>query len=217
MLLLIEHLVNGVRMPGQKATEVERRQQIVLAAYRVASMRGLESLTIRAVAMQAGLSHGLVHFHFKKKADLLDSLLEWLLAKTAALQTGPEITQLGSPLMRFQALLRQEMERVGRDRAAIHLFFDFWLAGTRDRRIRRRMKTELDRYRAAFRPMAEEVLLADPVRFAHVTAEGLASVAVAFIKGCALQSVLDPKGFDIALFTTAAGALMDQLEYSHGR
>jgi hypothetical protein len=34
------------------------------------------------------------------------------------------------------------------------------------------MRRELDRYRDAFRPMVEEVLRAEPERFAAVSAEG---------------------------------------------
>ncbi len=59
--------------------------------------------------------------------------------------------------------------------------------------------------------MAEEVLRAEPVRFDHVSAQGLAAVAVSFIKGCALQSMIDPDQFDIDEYLVAAEALMAQL------
>ena len=54
-------------MPGQKASEDERRKQILRAAFDVASRRGLASLTVRLVAAKAGLSTGLVLFHFESK------------------------------------------------------------------------------------------------------------------------------------------------------
>ena len=40
---------------------------------------------------------------------------------------------------------------------------------------------------------------------------GLAAVAVGFIKGCAVQSMIDPKNFDIEEFLTAMKGLMGQL------
>ena len=57
-------------MPGQKAAEATRREQILKAAYEVALRRGIDGLTVRAVAARARLSHGLVLFHFKRKDQL---------------------------------------------------------------------------------------------------------------------------------------------------
>ena len=62
--------------------------------------------------------------------------------------------------------------------------------------------------------MAEEVLAAEPERFPGVTPDGLAAVSVGFIKGCAVQSVIDPEHFDVAEFLSAANGLMAQLEPS---
>ncbi|HET8656949.1 MAG TPA: TetR/AcrR family transcriptional regulator [Longimicrobiaceae bacterium] len=202
-------------MPGRRAAEEERKRQIIEAAHRVAARRGLERLTIREVAAAAGLSTGLVHFHFKRRDLLLIALLDWVLETTTVLQVDERIEAIPEPLDRLLALLRQEMDRLTRDRRRIHVFFDFWLLGTRDAQVRRRMRAELKRYREAFRPMAEAVLTAEPERFRGVTAEGLASVVVGFIKGCAVQSVIDPTNFDVTQFLVAANALLAQLEETH--
>ena len=69
------------------------------------------------------------------------------------------------------------------------------------------MQAELDRYREAFRPIAEEVLRVEPARFAGVTPEGLAAVSVSFIKGCAVQSMIDPKNVNIDEFLAATKGL----------
>lgn len=199
-------------MPGRRAGEEERKAQILRAAYRVASQRGLDRLTVRLVASEAGLSSGLVHFHFKTKEALLIALLDRVLETTTVLRVSEEIAAIPSPLERLLALLRQEMDRLTRDRGQIRVFFDFWSMGMRSSRVRRRMRAELQRYREAFRPMAEEVLAAEPERFPGVTAEGLAAVSVGFIKGCAVQSVIDAEHFDVGQFLAAASGLMAQLE-----
>jgi TetR/AcrR family transcriptional regulator, transcriptional repressor of bet genes len=198
-------------MPGSKAGEEERKEQILAAAFEVATREGLERLTIRRVAAEAGLSHGLVHFHFESKARLLLAVLDRLFDRTAAFDVGPEILRIDSPLDRLLALLRQEMARLTHDRASIHLFFDFWLMGTRHPRIRGRMRAELERYRETFRPMVEQVLHAEPDRFAGVSPDALSAVVVAFVKGSAVQSVIDPGRFDVSQFTLAANALLSEL------
>jgi TetR/AcrR family transcriptional repressor of bet genes len=198
-------------MPGRKASEETRRDQILRAAFDVASRRGLDGLTVRLVATKASLSSGLVLFHFHSKDRLIVALLDWLLQTTAVLHIPPSIQRIPAPLDRLVALLRQEMNRLSREPRRIRLFFEFWVRGGRDGEIATRMGGELERYRDAFRPMAEEVLVAEPDRFPRVTADGLAAVAVSFIKGCAVQSMIDPGHFDIAEYLLAAEGLLGQL------
>lgn len=196
-------------MPGTKADEAARREQVLKAAYQLATKRGLSALTIRDVAERAGLSSGLVLFHFGTKEQLLLELLEWVLASTTILHVGPEIHAIEPPLDRMLAVLRQEMARLSAEPARIRLFFDFWSAGIWNRPIRVRMQRELDRYREAFLPIATDVLAAEPDRFPGVTPEGLSAVAVSFIKGCAVQSMIEP-GLDIAEFLAAVEGLIEQ-------
>src|SRR5690606_3465902 len=120
------HRVNGGVMPGQKAGEAERREQILAAAYEIAATDGLDRLTVRRVAGEAGLSHGLVHFHFRTKAVLLLALLDWVLERTPEYAL-PTVAPMDAPLDRLLALLRQEIARLTSDRRRVHLFFDFWL------------------------------------------------------------------------------------------
>ncbi len=198
-------------MPGTKAPEAERREQILAAAYDVAAQEGLEGTTIMQVALAAGLSPGLVMFHFKSKRLLLLALLDRLLRTTTVLHVGAEIHALSSPVDRWIALLRQEMHRLSHDPLRIRLMFDFWSAGIRDLEIRERLRDEFKRYRQAFQPMAAAVLDVLPERFAGVTAEGLAGVGVSFIKGCAVQSMIEPEDFDIGEYLAAVEGVLLQI------
>ena len=76
-------------MPGRKASEETRREQIILAAHEVAARQGLNALTVRLVAAEAKLSTGLVFFHFTSRDQLLVALLDRLLATTTILRIGP--------------------------------------------------------------------------------------------------------------------------------
>jgi TetR/AcrR family transcriptional regulator, transcriptional repressor of bet genes len=201
----------GYPVPGRKASEQARRDQIVKAAYEVAARHGVDGLTVRLVATKARLSTGLVLFHFGSKDQLIVALLDWLLATTTVLHIGPEIGAIEAPLERLLALLRQEMDRLSSEPRRIRLFFEFWVMGGRHDEIGNKMRGELARYREAFRSMAEEVLRTEPERFPQVTADGLAGVAVSFIKGCAVQSMIDPEHFAIKEYLVAAEGLLGQL------
>lgn len=194
-------------MPGRKASEATRRQQILHAAYDVAINERLDALTIRTVAQRAGLSAGLILFHFRTKDELVLAVLDHLLATTTVLHVTTDIRRIASARDRLLELLRREMLRLSSEPRRTRLFFEFWELGLKQRRVRARMRRELDRYREAFRPIAEDVLRAAPARFAGVTADGLAAVSVSFIKGCAVQSMIDPANVNIDEFITATQGL----------
>lgn len=183
-------------MPGERASEDVRREQILRAAFEVASREGIGGLTIRAVAAEAGLSHSLVVFYFRRKERLVHELLEWLIATTSVLDVPDEIARLPRPSDRLHALLQQEMARVSHQPKHTRLFFEYWARGSQDTAIRERIGAELERYRAAFRSIAEELLLAEPAAFDGVTADAMAAVSVSWMHGCAVQAMIDPRHFD---------------------
>ncbi len=197
-------------MPGKRVPELERREQILAATYRVAAEHGLWETTILRVAAAANVSPGLVIFHFETRRQLLMALLDQLLSTTTVLLVEPSIAALPSPTDRLIAVLRGEMSRLTSEPLRIRLTFDFWMAGVRDAAIRRRLQTEFARYRESFRPLAEEVVRAEPERFAGVTPDGLAGLSVSIIKGCAVQSMIDAEHFDVADHLAAAAGLMQQ-------
>lgn len=63
------------RMP-RHADKSERRDQVVQAAFRVLARGGLEALSMRAVAAEAGCTTGLVTHWFASRADLLLAAVE---------------------------------------------------------------------------------------------------------------------------------------------
>lgn len=198
-------------MPGHKASEGARQTQILKAAYEVASRKGLDALTVRLVGRRAKLSTGLVLFHFKTKEQLIIALLDYVLATTTVLHLTEDIARIPLSLDRLLALVRREMNRLASEPRRIRLFFDFWVKGFTHALIRAKMQAELARYREAFRPIARDVLRAEPDRFAGVTPEGLSAVAVSFIKGCAVQSMIDPERFDVEEYLAATNGLLVQL------
>ena len=195
-------------MPGQKASETLRRQQILKAAHEVALRQGIDGLTVRAVATRARLSHGLVLFHFKRKEQLVSALLDRVLATTLSLVVGEEITLIRDPRARLRALLHQEVSRLSRDPKQVRLFLEYWALGTRSSAIREKISAELERYRAAFRTLAAEVLEVEVGRFPGVTPDGLAAIAVSFINGCAVQAMIDPDHFDVGEYLASVQGIL---------
>lgn len=198
-------------MPGRKASEATRREQILRAAYRAAAQGGIDGLTVRAVAAHAELSHGLILFHFKRKDQLVGALLERVLATTATLHIPDDVARMPRAPDRLDALLRQEIDRLSRNPRRTRLFFDYWVLGTRDAAIRSEIGAALARYRDAFRDLIAQVLRDEPPRHGEVTAEGAAAGAVSLIYGCVVQAVADPERFDAGACHAAAREFIARL------
>ena len=208
-------------MPGKKVAEEMRREDIVRAAYDVAAKRGLEALTLRAVAARAAVSHGTVLFHFKRKRELVASLVERVVSATAVLRAPRTVAQIAKPSERMHALLRAEMDRLSADPRRFRLLLDYWTLGVRDASIRRKLRVALDEYRAGFRDLADAMIGVEPppsrrrrTRAAEArtpTAAGVAAVAVSLIHGCALQAIIDPKGFNVEQHFDAAARMLKRV------
>jgi TetR/AcrR family transcriptional regulator, transcriptional repressor of bet genes len=198
-------------MRRKTAPEEVRREQILRAAFEVAAREGIAGLTVRAVAGEAEISHALILFHFKRKERLIQELLDWLIATTAALDVSDDVAGLPRALDRLHALLQQEVDRLVREPGRVRLFFEFWALSARDAQIRATIGAELERYRAAFRSIMEELMRAEPATFAEATAEGMAAVAVSWIHGCAVQAMNDPAHFDTAEYLAAVRTIVGQL------
>ncbi len=198
-------------MPGQKAAEATRREQILKAAHEVALRRGIDGLTVRAVAARARLSHGLVLFHFKRKDQLGLALLDRVLATALSLRIPDDIGAIPNPRERLQALCRHEVQRLSEEPRRIRLLLEYWARGAHNSVIRGKIGAGLDRYRAAFRNIAEEALDAEPGRFGRSTPAGVAAVVVSLIIGYPVQAMIDPGPFDIEKYLAVAQGIIGQL------
>lgn len=193
-------------MPGRKAPEHERREQLLQAAMRVAVARRLEGLTIREVARESGLSAGLVLFHFTSREGLIRALLDWLLAEDSLLQPRRSGARTTATL---GALIRAECRRLMRGRERTELFFDFWVAGTRRPALRKAIQAALQRYRQDVQAVVAEALGPRAGACSGGDAEAVAAAIVSFIHGCAVQAVMDPQHFDLDAALAVATALAD--------
>jgi TetR/AcrR family transcriptional repressor of bet genes len=69
---------------GRPSNTKQRKQEIVDALLRVMAERGYEKASIQAIAKEAGLAPGLIHYHFKTKQEILLELVNWIAASAVA-------------------------------------------------------------------------------------------------------------------------------------
>lgn len=192
-------------MPGRKAPQAQRREEILAAAREVSLQEGLEGLTVRKVAVAAGLSPGLVFFHFATKDALLVALLEqlqgWLLRVV-------DVSDQPTPAARLLALLRGETLAARQDAGELTLLLQYWVLAARRPDLRPALLAALQRYREVFDRAAREVAAS-----VSLDPERVSAMATSLVLGGALQGLVDP-GFDPDTSLDALAALLQVRDLS---
>lgn len=70
--------------PDDQVPDGDTRSRLLEAAYHTLCDHGYAEFSLRKVAEEAGMSRGLVHYHFDSKTDLLISMLEYLVGQFEA-------------------------------------------------------------------------------------------------------------------------------------
>ena len=198
-------------MPRHRETEATRREQILQAAYEVALRRGIDGLTVRAVAARARLSHSLVLFHFKRKEQLGLALLDRVLAGTLSLTVPNEIRTLPRASARLQALFRQELERLAEEPRRLRLLLEFWARGAHNAMIRQKIGAALESYRTTFDDFGGELSGGSRGRSDKAVPAGIAAVAVSLIIGYPVQALIDPERVGAEEYLSAVRGILGRL------
>jgi TetR/AcrR family transcriptional regulator, transcriptional repressor of bet genes len=194
-------------MAGAKATEATRREGILRAAYDVALRRGIDGLTLRAVAARARLSHGSVLFHFKRKEQLGLALLDRVLATTLPPGILDVVETIPDPRERLLALFRQETARLAAEPRTVRLLLEYWSRGAHNAMIRKKLSAALEEYRAGFARVAEAALRGK-AGGRGATPDGVAATAVSLILGYPVQVMIDSGQLDEAGYLASAQGIL---------
>lgn len=165
----------------------ETRARILDAARLVLAEEGLERFTTRRVAALAGVSHGMVHYHFTDKGELALALIvharrDWV-EPLEELVDGP-----GSAQKRMSAVISWIAEPATLETMRVHQ--SLFVLALQDDAVRERLAAEFARWRAPFVTLFRQLA-------AEMELDGFdaASVGEAFAvaaDGLVQQQSLDP-------------------------
>jgi len=187
----------------------ERRAELAAAVWRLASREGLEAVTVRRVAQEAGWSTGaLVHYFADKEALVLFAF------RTAADRVGRRLAELekrtGDPLERARAQLLEGLPLDRDRRDEVRFWFSFLgLALTRPALARAQ--------RVAYRAWRDRI--ADRLRESQ-EAGGVspdadcateAAALVGLVDGLAVQATFEPRALSAARQVELVDACLDRL------
>ncbi len=166
---------------GRKSKANERREQIVWALYECLSEKGHEKVTIKGIAQQAGLPHGVIHYYFKSKDAIVSALVEALQVKYETILSE----KLGSVSSGRQNLLETALDYLTEN----HVF---------DARLNRvfynlvQMGFEQNQIGKALRKYRENIIKILCLSGSSTDTTIQAAVLVAIVEGLALQWMIEP-------------------------
>jgi AcrR family transcriptional regulator len=180
---LLPLLVTGVLGALRSAPEIpdqspaappprgEVRRAILEAGVTVVARHGFDGLTYRAVAQEAGTTHGAVGYHFKTREILIHEVA--LEARRLAV-AGASIVPADADLESFA----RDLARSADEDLDAHLFqYELSLQARRRPELAREMRSLYEDYYDLTRQALEKVGIADPdedlVRFAFAAIDGL--------------------------------------------
>jgi AcrR family transcriptional regulator len=142
----VEYGHDGEMTVRMSAKGEDTRRRIVLAARTVLAENGHGAFTTRNVAALGGVSHGMCHYHFADRTELLlavidDVRADWILPYEAAVDR-PDYRSAADRIL--QLLTQPEVDTLARLHAALH-----WLALSDDR-VKTALRAEYVRWQAVF-------------------------------------------------------------------
>lgn len=111
---------------GRKASKETRRQQLIEATIDSLARRGYSETTMADVADGAGLSRGIVNFHFESKEKLLVATLQYM-ADEYSQHWRAALQKAGSdPARQLRALVAADFDRAICNKRKLAAWCAFW-------------------------------------------------------------------------------------------
>lgn len=111
---------------GRKASRALRREQLIEATIATIARKGLSQITLTDVALAAGVSHGLVNFHFQSKERLLAETLRFMSEEHRRIWTAALAGAGEDPALQLNALILCEFADSGQTPERLTAWCAFW-------------------------------------------------------------------------------------------
>ena len=115
-----------VERKGRKASKETRRQQLIEATIDSLARRGYSETTMADVADGAGLSRGIVNFHFESKEKLLVATLQYMADEYAAHWRAALAKAGADPARQLRSLVAADFDRSICNRRKLAAWCAFW-------------------------------------------------------------------------------------------
>jgi AcrR family transcriptional regulator len=173
----------------KKVDHDARREELVLAAWRVIAAKGIDEVTIRDIARESGYSSGVLAHYFKNKDDLLAHALR--LSHTRIRKRYDAEVETPVAVDALRAILIDNLPMDEQRDMETRIEMSFWARALRNEELHEIQQDESETLRTLLRELVEKAQKDKAISKKHDREEVLELLG-AMIDGISLHALLYP-------------------------
>src|SRR6201995_48827 len=173
----------------KKVDHDARREELVLAAWRVIAAQGIDEVTIREIARESGYSSGVLAHYFENKDDLLAHALQ--LSHTRIQKRYDAELDAPRPEDQLKGILLDNLPLDEQRELETRIEMSFWARALRNEALHEIQEEESETLRALLRELVEKAQQDGAIGADHDIEEVLELLG-AVIDGVSLRALLYP-------------------------
>lgn len=174
----------------KKVDHDARREELVLAAWRVIAANGIDEVTIRDIARESGYSSGVLAHYFKNKDDLLAHALQ-LSHTRIRKRYDAEVAETSGAADALRAILIDNLPIDEQRDLETRIEMSFWARALRNEELHEIQEKESETLRALLRELVEQAQKDKSISKKH-DREEILELLGAVIDGISLHALLYP-------------------------
>lgn len=173
----------------KKVDHDARREELVLAAWRVIAARGIDEVTIREIARESGYSSGVLAHYFENKDDLLAHALRLSHTRIRKRYDAEVETPIAEDALR--GILLDNLPLDEQRELETRIEMSFWARALRNEALHEIQEAESETLRALLRELVEKAKADGAISDEHEM-EDVIELLGAVIDGVSLHALLYP-------------------------
>ena len=182
------------KLPRATPIREARQRQLIESTIVAIGRYGYAKLTLNHVASLAGLSPGIVNFHFRSKEQLLAATLEYLVEEYEAFWTQALADAGDSVAQKVEAMIEADFHLQINSLEKVTVWYAFWAEAQANPTYRERISRQEARYFEDIRALFQRLI--DEGGYAGVSADAVAYGISAMMDGFWFDQMIDPASFD---------------------
>lgn len=174
----------------KKVDHDARREELVLAAWRVIAAKGIDEVTIRDIARESGYSSGVLAHYFKNKDDLLAHALQ-LSHTRIRKRYDAEVEETSGAADALRAILIDNLPIDEQRDLETRIEMSFWARALRNEELHEIQQKESETLRSLLRELIEQAQKDKSISKKH-DREEILELLGAVIDGISLHALLYP-------------------------
>jgi AcrR family transcriptional regulator len=189
-----------------RGARLSARERILAAAVERIARDGIDDVRIARIAMAAGVSSSLVHYHFATREALLAEAIEYSYGAVGAARTADGRAAAGSHAEHLAHMVEQCLPSTPELERDWVLWVELWLRAVRHDQLRPVAEELYARMRDWFTAVIRDGVAAG--EFARCDAEEVADRAPALIDGFGIRTLLHDRAVPLDRARRAVGAVL---------